>query len=54
MDDTTIQQAVKMYLSKPNLGILTYSNPKYWNITRITNMYDLFFNAFSFDQDISG
>ena len=41
MDDVTIRQAVKMYLSTPNFAILIYSYPKYWDTTHVTNMNQL-------------
>ena len=44
LNDTTIRQAVKMYLSTPNLAILVYSDPKYWVTTKDTNIEKYYFN----------
>jgi surface protein len=53
MGDITIRQAVKMYLSTPNLAILVYSDPKYWDTTKVTDMSYLFYQT-GFNADISG
>ena len=52
LDDKAIRQAVKMYLETPNLAILVYSDPKYWDTKKVTNMIRLF-DKTSFNADIS-
>ena len=52
LDDTTIRQAIKMYYSTPNLAILIYGDPKYWDTTKVTDMSWLFYSL-DFNADIS-
>ena len=49
-----IRAAVKAWLSDPTSAEVRYGHIAKWNVKAVTDMYELFFGARSFNQDVSG
>ena len=53
IDDSNIQDAVNLWVSDQQAAISTYGNISEWDVSNVTDMYQLFKNKQNFNDDIS-